>query len=65
MPVGLHAKAVCLLLCQAAKLEAELAIAEQKVQEGEVIRRRMHNMIQVRRSCTAGCMCYVLQAPGM
>jgi hypothetical protein len=36
------------LSCQVAQLEADLAVAEQKVQEGEAIRRKLHNTIQVR-----------------
>ncbi len=38
------------LLMQAAQLEADLASAEQKVQEGEILRRKLHNTILVRRS---------------
>lgn len=36
---------------QVVQLEADLAVAEQKVQEGEVTRRKLHNIIQVRRCC--------------
>lgn len=31
---------------QVSKLESELAVAEQKLQEGEQLRRKLHNTIQ-------------------
>lgn len=41
---------------QVKKLEKELAEAERKVAEGEVVRRRLHNQIQeLKGGCLRGC----------